>query len=363
MNIPENIKALGFDESFSLPEMEEDWAQFSLARVSCVHQNLFTVNDGKSELLTEISGRLFANASSSFDYPVVGDWVLVDLHNGGSFAIIHAIIERKSILKRKSSGRKVDFQLIAANLDTAFIVQSLNANFNVRRLERYLVMANDSNIRASVLLSKCDLVTKEEAESKIAEIKDLMPDVEVTAFSNIADDGVEKIRALMVPGKTYCLLGSSGVGKTTLLNGLIGKDVFATKEIKEKDDKGRHATTSRQLIKLESGVMVIDTPGMRELGNFAAQQSMDETFVDITTLADECRFGNCSHINEKGCAVLAALKDGSLPKERYRNYIKMTKEAAFNQMSYVDKRRKDKNFARHCKQVLKSQKNNMPYDD
>lgn len=352
--ITDETKAPGLDESFVPPEAG---AQFPLARVSSVHKDMYTVNAGSGDVLAEISGRMFANAASVFDYPVVGDWVRVELHNAGTLAIIHAVAERKSLLKRKAAGRKVDFQLIAANIDTAFVVQSLNADFNVRRLERYMVMINESRIRPAVLLSKCDLVPAEEAAARMAEIAAVLPGVAVETFSSLNEDGVAKVRALLEAGKTYCLLGSSGVGKTTLLNGLIGKEAFATKEIRDKDDRGRHATTTRQLIRLDCGAMIIDTPGMRELGNFDIQAGLDETFADIKSLAAGCKFGDCTHSHEKGCAVTAAIKDGTLDEERYRNYLKMNKEAAYNAMSYLDKRRKDKQFGKMCKEVLKTKLN------
>ncbi|MCI5220620.1 MAG: ribosome small subunit-dependent GTPase A, partial [Candidatus Electrothrix sp. LOE2] len=159
--------------------------------------------------------------------------------------------------------------------------------------------------------------------------------------------------AMMQPGRTYCLLGSSGVGKTTLLNTLIGEEKYTTKTVSGKESKGRHATTYRQLIRLDSGAMIVDTPGMRELGNFSSAKGVEETFAEITALAEQCRFSNCSHVGEKGCAVVAAAEEGSLPADRYENYLKMTRESAFHEMSYIEKRKKDRQFARHCKSVMK----------
>ena len=284
-------------------------------------------------------------------------WVLVDFQNKDTFAIIHSILERKSFLKRKTPGNEIDFQLIAVNIDIAFIIQSLDDNFNLRRLERYLVMVNDSNIHPIVIFSKSDLSSPEDVKVRINDIHNIMPGLQVEAFSNKAIDGLGKIKSLLIPKQTYCLLGSSGVGKTTLLNNLIGKNVFSTKNVREKDGKGRHVTASRQLIKLDSGVIIIDTPGMRELGNFSIEKGFDETFSDIKILSKECKFNNCTHSHEKDCAVLAAIDNGELSDKRYQNYIKINKEAAYNKMSYIEKRQKDKQFAKHCKRVMKSKKN------
>lgn len=351
MSIP--IDKLGFDQWFRDQIDPGSMEGYAIARVVGVHKDCYTINNGDGDVLSELVGKILYSATSPMDYPAVGDWVCAKLYDEDTFSIIHRILPRRSLLKRKTPGKKIDFQLIAANIDTAFIVQSLDDDFNLRRLERYLVMINESNIRPVVLLSKSDLLPPGEVAGRIHEIKEIMPRLDVQPFSNEHESGLKEIRELLGAGLTYCLLGSSGVGKTTLLNNLIGETLFKTKRVREKDRKGRHATTSRQLIRLDCGAMVVDTPGMRELGNVSVEAGIDETFDEITALSQNCQFNDCTHTHEAGCEVLHALSDGRLPEQRYRNYIKMIRESLYNEMSYLEKRQKDKDFGKYCKRVMK----------
>lgn len=350
------LEATGFDRWFLKDVEAESLERFEIARVTAVHRDSCTVHNGRREAGAELLGKFLYNADSPLDYPAVGDWVLGSFYDDDSFSIIHEILPRKSLLKRKTPGRKIDFQLIAANIDVAFIIQSLDDNFNLRRLERYLVMVNDGNIRPVVLLSKSDLLSPEEVSERVARIRGIMPDLHVQPFSSENESGLEHVMGLLEPGKTYCLLGSSGVGKSTLLNRLAGEDLFETRAVREKDRKGRHTTTRRQLVRLAGGALVIDTPGMRELGNFSLETGLGETFADIAELAASCRYGDCTHESEADCAVLAAVAEGRLPEERYRNYLRMMKESAYNDMSYLEKRRKDKKFGKFVKSVMKDKK-------
>ena len=353
IKISHSIEKLGFDKWFQDNVDSDSLEGLEISRVIAVHKDSYTITNGETDVFAELIGKILYSAASPIDYPAVGDWVLAKFYDEKSFSIIHRIIKRKSLLKRKTPGKKIDFQLIAANIDAAFIVQSLDDNFNLRRLERYLVMINESNIRPIVLLSKSDLLTSEEVTSRIGDIHQIMPRLLVQPFSNENESGLKSVRDLLTPGQTYCLLGSSGVGKTTLLNNLIGESVFKTKTVREKDSKGRHATTYRQLIKLDCGAMVVDTPGMRELGNFSVETGLDETFAEIIELSQQCQFNDCTHVTEKGCAVLNAVEDGKLSEKRYQNYIKMNKESIYNEMSYLEKRQKDKQFGKFCKTVMK----------
>jgi ribosome biogenesis GTPase len=355
-NTYNNIENLGFDTWFLDAVAPESLNRFEIARVVAVHKDSYTISDGETDVLAELVGKIIFSATSPVDYPAVGDWVLANFYDENTFAIIHEILPRKSLLKRKTPGKKVDFQLIAANIDVAFIVQSLNENFNLRRLERYLVMVNQSNIQPIVLLSKSDLIAPEDIANRISDIQKVMPNLQVISFSNANESGLDSVREAMQKGLTYCLIGSSGVGKTTLLNNFIGESIYKTKTVSKKESKGRHATTHRQLTKLDSGSMIVDTPGMRELGIFSVDTGIEETFSEIMALAEKCQFNDCTHFGEKGCAVLDAVEKGHLSAERYQNYMKMTKETTYNEMSYLEKRKKDKQFAKHVKSVMKQHK-------
>lgn len=355
-NVSMKIEQLGFNKWFFDEIDPTKLIDHQIARVITVNKDSYTIDNGKGEVSAEITGKLLFSADSPLDYPATGDWVFAKYFDNDSFAIISEIVPRKSILKRKTSGKKIKFQLIATNIDTGLIVQSLDNNYNLRRLERYLVMIIQSNIQPVVLLSKSDLLPVGEIDKKVDEIHALYPDIRVLPFSNEDNTNLKHVKELLVPKKTYCLLGSSGVGKTTLINNLLDGMQLKTHSVREKDGKGRHITTRRQLIKLKNGAMIIDTPGMRELGNFAVDTGIYVTFDEITELSNQCRYNDCSHTQEQGCSILAALKDGIISQERYQNFIKLNKESAFYEMSYLEKKRKDKKFGKFVKSVLKEKK-------
>mgnify|MGYP002397151186 CR=1 FL=1 len=243
--------------------------------------------------------------------------------------------------------------MIAVNIDSALIVQACDIDFNLRRLERYLVMVNEGHIEPILLLTKSDLVSPELLEKRISEVRQANIRCKVLPLSNVTGFGVDQVRQLLEPGKTYCMVGSSGVGKTTLLNHIIGRDLFETNTVRASDGKGRHTTTGRQLIVLEQGAMLIDTPGMRELGNIGASSGLEESFADIWRLSKDCRFANCTHTQEAGCALLKAIEDGSLREDRYQSYLKLMKESEYNELSYVEKRKKDRAFGQFIKTAKK----------
>lgn len=352
----EILESIGYSHWFTSRVDTGMVAVHEVARVISVHKDSYIVTKGFEEVFAEISGNLSYTAISTSDFPTTGDWVYVDFYDDDTLAIIHGVIPRKTLLKRKTPGKLVDYQLIAANIDIAFIMQSADCNFNLRRLERYLVMVNESGITPVILLSKCDLISQHEIRELKDSILTIAPQTNILTISNLTGENIEFICNSLLQGRTYCLLGSSGVGKTSLLNRLLGSEIFETKSVSKKENKGRHTTTSRELIQLEDGAMIIDTPGMRELGNISVDSGIDETFSEILALTQSCKFGNCSHSNESGCAILAAIHEGTLPEKRYKNYRKMKNESAFNGMTYSEKRKKDKDFGKLIKSAVKSKK-------
>jgi ribosome biogenesis GTPase len=353
------IDKLGFTLWFQNKIDTAKTPDFQIARVITVNKNSFIVSNGNNDIYAELTGKYLFNSDSSLDFPAVGDWVYVQLFDEDTFAVIHDIFPRKSLLKRKTSGKNIDYQLIAANIDTAIIMQSLDNNYNLRRLERYLVMINESNITPVIFLSKSDLISADEIESKKNDIQNIFPDIKIVAFSNNNLTDIEYIKTHFFPFETYCLLGSSGVGKTTLLNNLINRELYKTNPIREKDGRGKHTTTSRELVVLENGSIIIDNPGMRELGIIDIESGLNDTFNEIAELSNQCRYKDCTHTVEEGCAVLKGIEDGIISDERYRSYIKIYKESLYNEMSYVEKRQKDKKFGKYVHLYMKHKKDKL----
>jgi ribosome biogenesis GTPase len=350
------LQTLGFNDWFKQRQKEPSKPDHSIARITAVNKGSYLVRNENSEVLSELAGEFRFSAESIIKYPVVGDWAFVQYCNDNTFAIICDLFPRKTILRRKTAGKKVDYQIIASNIDVAFIVQSCDFNFNLRRLERYLVMVNDSHIEPVILLSKRDLVSQKDLESHISGIRNTGIKCKAIAYSIETGSGLPEIQQVLGPGKTYCLLGSSGVGKTTLLNRLIGRDAFKINLVREKDGKGRHTTARRQLVVLDQGAMLIDTPGMRELGNIGVKSGIEESFSDILNLSKECRFNDCTHTREVGCSLLRAVQDGDISEIQYQSFLKLKKESEYYQMSYIEKRRKDRKFGEFIKSAMKQNK-------
>ena len=301
---------------------------FSIARVAAEHKERYSILWNDRIIPAEVTGRLIYSAESRKDYPAVGDWVAIHPYED-SHAIIHHILPRSTYLSRKTSGKEFDEQLLAANMDIVFIVQGLDGDYNIRRLERYLVVTAESNAVPVVLLSKTDLLTDDEIRLRIEEVKKAAPGVTIIAYSAKDLSHIGEIKQLIAPNTTVCFIGSSGVGKSTLINTLIGKNLLETNEVREEDSRGKHTTTRRELIPLENGGFVIDTPGMRELGLWNVSSSIGEVFPEISALSHGCKFTDCTHVHEPDCAVQAAVKEGQLAGDRYESYLKLRKEADY----------------------------------
>ncbi len=346
---------LGFDQWFEAQVDSLRQEGQGIARVSAVDRGSYLIRNEFREIPADLAGKFYFRVESSIELPCVGDWVTVQYYNDDAAAIIHGVFPRKTFLRRKHAGENVDFQMIAANIDAAFIVQSCHFDFNVRRMDRYLVMAADGRVEPIIVLTKTDLISHAELEQKLAAIKSTGISARVLSLSNINGNGFDEFQQVLVSGRTYCLLGSSGVGKTTLINRLIGQEAFETKGVSGTGE-GTHTTARRQLIVSNQGYIMIDTPGMRELGLLGASDGVKQGFEDIARLSVNCRYANCSHTQESGCAVLVAVSNGELSKDRYSSYMKLKKESDYNEMSYVDRRKKNRAFGRFIKSVKKQMK-------
>lgn len=297
-----------------------------IARVSQQHHDLYKVICVNGEIQAEVTGKMMYEAVDTADFPAVGDWVMIDRTDGNSGnAIIHNVLSRKSMFGRKAAGAHNNVQVVAANIDTVFICMSLNEDFNLRRLERYLSVALDSMASPVIVLTKSDLC--DDLQARLDEVSAVSAGTDIIVCSSIDGNGYDNILNYISEGKTIVFIGSSGVGKSTLINKLAGEEIFKTKEIREDDGKGRHTTTHRQLLLLPQGGIVIDTPGMRELHLDSADLS--KSFSDIEELAAQCKFGDCSHSSEPGCAVRKAIESGELSENRFENYKKLQIELSY----------------------------------
>lgn len=333
---------------------------FTIARIAAEHKEMYSLLLDGNVVHAEVTGRLMFAAESRKDFPAVGDWVAVQAYENSN-AIIHHILPRKTCIVRKASGREFKEQVIAANIDIVFIIQSLDHNYNIRRLERFLVVAKESGAVPVILLSKTDLITDDELKSRIDEVRAMSSGIRTIAYSAKTFSHIDEIKQLISPETTVCFIGSSGVGKSTLINRLVGKELLQTNEVREEDSRGRHTTTHRQLIPLDAGGFVIDTPGMRELGLWDISGSIEEIFPEIASLAAGCRFTDCTHIHEPDCAVQHAVHEGRLEAKRYESYLKLKKEAEYvasktDVTKQQERKAKEKRLGRTIKAFMKKDK-------
>lgn len=355
------LENLGWDEYFKSKMTELALDDFSVARVTAEHRGAYTVKNENGEFLAKIKGKQIFQAKSREDYPAVGDWVAIaELENNQ--AVINAVLPRKSIIKRRfgdknKTGEKNDIQVIATNIDVAFIVESVGRDYNVNRFERYLAIIEDSAIKPAIIINKTDLITASELNSKLAEVNERIGGIDIISTSIVDNDGLDKLRNYIEKGKTYCFLGSSGVGKSSLINKLLGNDNIKTGDISSYSNRGKHITTGRAMYFLKSGGIVIDNPGIREVGMTDASEGVDILFDEITTLAEKCKFVDCTHIHEPGCEVLTALDDGRLDKDKYSNYISLKKETEYFNMSQLEKKEKNRSFGKFIKNAKNELKN------
>jgi len=350
-------KDLGYNTFFESNRHTLGLDGFSVARVIFESRGAYKIKNANGEYFAKITGKQMFRASGREDYPAVGDWVAIkELDNGQ--AVIQNILPRMTIIKRKYGdknrlGEKDKTQIIATNIDVAFIVESVDRDYNLNRFERYCAIVKSGGVTPAIVLNKTDLISKKELDERFAQIKNRIPDVITVLTSTIHDDGMDDLKKCIERGKTYCFLGSSGVGKSSLVNQLLGKDLIKTEDISSYSHRGKHVTTNRQMYFLENGGIVIDNPGIREVGLTDMGDGIDDFFDEITTLSRRCKYVDCTHTHEPGCEILAAVKSGDLDEEKYSNYVNLKKETQYYEMTDIEKKKKDHQFGKFIKRAKK----------
>jgi ribosome biogenesis GTPase len=319
-----NLEQLGWSDRFAASFVPYCQSGFTIGRVAVEYRNTYLLYTEQGEQFAEVTGKFRHQASGIQDFPAVGDWVVIQIRAAEARSTIHAILPRRSKFSRNVAGSTTEEQVIAANVDTVFLVCGLDGDFNLRRIERYLILAWESGAIPVILLNKADLCV--DVEQRLAEVETVAIGVPIVVLSAAAGQGMTALQPYLQPGQTVALMGSSGVGKSTITNQLKGETVQAVQSVRQGDDRGRHTTTHRQLIPLPSGALIIDTPGMRELQVWSGAEGLPETFADVEVLAQQCRFRNCQHEQEPGCAIRQAIADGELDAGRLLNYQKLQRE-------------------------------------
>lgn len=351
MKIPPQLSLLGYDEQFDVYRAKSGALIEQVARVVAEHKGAYEVASVAGELRALISGKRMLTATNRDDYPAVGDWVILT-DNHSDTRVILDIIPRKTTLHKKYGG-KDESQLIAANVDVALIVEAVDRDFSLNRFERYLVLAREGDVRPVIILNKSDLLAKEMIADYINVIRNRFAQIDVLTTSTVNGAGINQLVKYIEKGTTYCFLGSSGVGKSTLINNLLEQDRVVTKSISEKTGRGKHTTTSRELYVMNNGGIIIDNPGSREVGVVNSSDGLVEVFANIEDIAKSCKFKDCRHMNEPGCAVKNALNTDDIDESQYINYQKLRKESEHYEQNAYQKRQKDKEFGRFIKNAHK----------
>lgn len=352
-----SLEDLGYNSSFKLKINEIDSNNFYPARVIAQYKEAYRVKNEHGEFLAKITGRQIFEATSKEDYPAVGDFVLI-IEADKEHAVIKSILPRQTIIKRKFGnknklGEKSDVQVIATNIDVGFVIESVDRDYNLNRFERYFSILEDGGVKGVIILNKIDLLKEDVKENKLNELKNRFPNTDIILTSTLNDNGLEKLKNYIEKGKTYCFLGSSGVGKSSLINKLIGEDVIETSDISLYSDRGKHTTTGRQMYFLNSGGIVIDNPGIREVGMTNTIKGIDSFFDEISDLGKKCKYVDCTHTHEPGCVVIESKEKGIIDKEKYSNYINLKKEAEYYDMDDMEKRQKNKDFGKFVNKAKK----------
>ena len=351
------LEDLGYNIDLENYRKDQGFGSFDVGRVISEHKERYIVKTADKEREGEIVGNLRYSANDRSDFPAVGDWVAISEYDDDK-VLIHSVFPRKTILERQAVGKQGEKQIIATNIDFAFIVQAVDRDFNINRIERYLTICNTSNVKPIIILNKIDLIEDADLTKMIANVQDRIKQVPIITISNETLIGIEKLKGNIIKGKTYCLLGSSGVGKSTLLNNLSGKELMKTSTISSSANRGRHVTTHRELLILENGGILIDNPGMREIGIADSVDGLEITFETIVKISEDCKFNDCTHTTEIGCAVISSLESGEIDRSSYENYLRMGRENEHYESTVAERRKKDKSFGKMVNKAIKYKNKN-----
>ncbi|MEM1135268.1 MAG: ribosome small subunit-dependent GTPase A [Bacteroidota bacterium] len=355
-------ETLGWNTFFQKQKEQFSEANLIDARVSAENKNNYILLVPQiGEIIAECTGKLFFSAQNPTELPKTGDWVQIQLFPDENKGLIHRIYPRKKTLSRKVAGNNTEAQIMATNIDKVFIVQGLDHNFNLNRLIRSVVLVEEASIQPIIVLNKADLIDQNDAGKKLKIVKQQLKNVPIVLVSALQRTGIENLMHYIKKGESIVFLGSSGAGKSTLVNALLGSDIVLTGAVRKQDDRGKHTTTRREIFILPQGGILVDTPGTRELQLISAAQGLESTFTNISDFAKECRYKDCTHTVETGCAVLEALETGDVSETQYQNFMKLQREDEYmktrtDQKAFLEKKAKDKKLHKHIRNINKRRK-------